>query len=164
VGTADPQTAVLLACLHLPTAQRREVSDVDSDTFTSPPTLLAVSNVTVVTPASLASQEIAALETPAGLTCLGQVIGQSVAAEGTAVSGAKIQSIPAPTVGGDRTLGVHYSATFTESSQSIDAGTDEYFIVHGADEITATFTALETVFPTDVEQAALADLVSRVSR
>jgi hypothetical protein len=161
-GAGDPETAALLACLHLPAAPRREVSDVDSDTFASPPTLQAVSNVTVVAPASLASEELTALQAPAGLTCLGRVIGQSVASAGAAVSGAKIQSIPAPVVSGVRGLGVHYSATFTEGSQSIDASTDEYFIVHGADEITATFTALEAVFPAAVEQAALAKLVARV--
>lgn len=157
----DPQTTALFACLHLPIAQRREIVDTDSPTFRPGPTLEATSNVTVVSPADLVAREITALKTPAGVTCLGDVISRSGASDGAGVSKATIGLIPIPP-GGRVALGIRYQATLTRSGQSIHVATDEYFLTKGPDEITATFTALEAMFPAALETAALDRLVARV--
>ena|GEM_PF-4501250 len=160
---ASPVTAALFSCLHLPISQRRELSDVASDTFGAGQTLRAASNVTAVSPATLPGQEVAALRAPGGLPCLGLAIGRSVAAQGAGVSNARIQAIPVPGARTDPSVGAHYSATFTEAGKSIEATADEYVIAHGDDEITVTFTAFEAVFPAAVEQNAVQRLLGRAS-
>lgn len=161
-GSADPETVAIYACLHLPIAAREQLSDVDSATFQSGQTFEAASNVTVLSSAAVVAQEVAALQTDAGINCLGQAIGQSVAAGGAGVTNAKINMISAPTIPGGAALGVHYAATFTQGEQSIDASTDEYFIGLGAAEITVTFSSFEVPFPATVQQTALAHLVARL--
>lgn len=160
--TGDPAAASLLTCLHLPPSDRRVVTDTPSAVFSSGATVQAASDVTVVASPTIVGREVAALKAPGGLTCLGQVIGQAVATRGVAVHGATIRAITAPPSGSDPSLGIRYQATFTMQSQSLTVVTDEYFIAHGAEEVTATFTGYEQAFPAGVEQTALAHLVSRV--
>jgi hypothetical protein len=158
----DPTTAGLFSCLHLPAGATDAVSELPSDTFGSGATLRAASDVTAVSPASVLTREISALQAPGGLACLGHAIGESVATQGAGVSNARIQALPVPGSGPDPVLGVHYAATFTEAGQSIDATADEFLIGHGSDEITVTFTALEAIFPASVEHDAVARLRARV--
>jgi hypothetical protein len=162
VGATDPQTAALYSCLHLPIAARVEVSETPSPAFSSGPTLTAGSDVTELSSSAVVAAEVAALEAPDGLTCLGRTIGGAVASQGVAVSGAAIRPLPTPVTGRDPIVGVRYTATFTESGKSIAAMTDEYVIGHGTSEITVTFDGLDAVFPASVETQAMDRLAARL--
>ena len=162
-GGNDPGAAALLSCLKLPAADRSVVADTSSDVFASGQAVQASSDVTIVSSATIGAQEVDALRTGAGLTCLGQVIGQAVSSQGVGVSGATVRAIPAPRVDGGPSMAAEYGATFTVGEQTLMAVTDEYFFARGTEQVTATFTAYGQPFPAAVEKTAVDNLASRVA-
>jgi hypothetical protein len=159
---SDPAATALLTCLHLDPAARKVVTEVPSAVFSLGQTVQASSDVTTLSSPTTAGQEVAALRAPGGLTCLGQVIGQAVAAQGIGVTGATIKALAAAPTGTYPSVAVTYQATLTQQEQSLQAATDEYLIARGNQEVTITFSGYGAPFPTAVEAAAMAKLTARL--
>jgi hypothetical protein len=113
----------------------------------------AASKTTMLSPPTVAAQEVEVAITPAGAACEKAIIAQSLPAGSTIT----ITPIAAPALG-DKATGLHFSASNSQGALS----SDSFFIAKGGEEITVQFSAVNGTFPAQVEQAALRKLAVRI--